>query len=205
MNKDTLTAFRKHIKDNHLCNKGEKILLAVSGGADSMIMADLFIKEGFSIGIAHCNFQLRGQDADKDELLVKTFSLKNNVPFYSIRFETKTFAEENKLSTEEAARILRYKWFEKIREHNTYHFIATAHHQNDNNETLLFNFLRGTGIHGLHGIPVKQGKIIRPMLFLTKKEIKDYVTQNDILYAEDITNFSNDYTRNFLRNTIIPT
>lgn len=204
MNTNIQSAFLKHINDNHLCNKGEKILLAVSGGTDSMVMADLFIKEKFDIGIAHCNFQLREQDADQDELLVKTFSLKNNAPFYSIRFETAKFAEEEKLSIEEAARILRYEWFEKIREHNLYAFIATAHHQNDNNETLLFNFLRGTGLHGLHGIPVKQGKIIRPMLFLTKREIKDYASEHQISYAEDITNSSNDYTRNYLRNTIIP-
>lgn len=197
-------AFWKHINGNHLCNKTDKILLAVSGGADSMMMADLFMKEGFCVGIAHCNFQLRENDADKDELLVKTFSLKNNIPFYSIQFETKKFAEEEKLSIEEAARMLRYEWFEKIRAHNDYSFIATAHHQNDNNETLLFNFLRGTGIHGLHGIPVKQGKIIRPMLFLSKGEIKEYVVQNNIPYSEDITNLSNDYTRNYLRNTIVP-
>jgi tRNA(Ile)-lysidine synthase len=204
MNTKVLSAFRKHIHENHLCNKGEKILLAVSGGADSMMMADLFIKEGFSTGIAHCNFQLRGEDSDRDELLVKNFSLKNNIPFYQIRFETETFALEEKLSIEEAARILRYEWFEKIRAHNQYLFIATAHHLNDNNETLLFNFFRGTGIHGLHGIPVKQGKIIRPMLFLIKQEIRDYVIQNEIPYAEDITNLSDNYTRNFLRNTIIP-
>lgn len=204
MNTDIQTVFEKYINDNHLCNKGDKILLAVSGGADSMMLADLFLKEGVSTGLAHCNFQLRGNDADKDELLVKMFSLRHHIPFYSIRFETTNFAEENKLSIEEAARILRYEWFEKIREHNQYSFIATAHHQNDNNETLLFNFFRGTGIHGLHGIPVKQGKIIRPMLFLTKKRIKEYVTENNIPYAEDITNSSNDYTRNYLRNTIIP-
>lgn len=204
MKTDIQSAFRKHINDHHLCNKGDKILLAVSGGADSMTMADIFIKEGFSTGIAHCNFQLRGDDADRDELLVKTFSLKNNIPFYSIHFETKSFSEEKRLSIEEAARILRYAWFEKIREHHGYTFIATAHHQNDNNETLLFNFFRGTGIHGLHSIPVKQGKIIRPILFLTKKGIKEYVIENNIPYGEDITNSSDDYTRNYLRNTIIP-
>ncbi|MGH2645565.1 MAG: tRNA lysidine(34) synthetase TilS, partial [Chitinophagaceae bacterium] len=204
MNTNIKERFLVHIRNEHLCNKGERILLAVSGGADSMMMAQLFLDSGFSMGIAHCNFQLREQDADRDELLVKEFSIKNNIPFYSIRFETEAFAAKEKLSIEEAARVLRYEWFEKIREHNHYTFIATAHHQNDNIETLLFNFFRGTGMHGLHGIPVKQGKIIRPMLFLTKKEIVEYVSQNNISYADDITNFSDDYTRNYLRNKVIP-
>lgn len=196
--------FLTFLKENHLCKRDDHILLAVSGGADSMAMASLFIHTGFHIGIAHCNFQLRGTESDQDELLVKSFALHVNVGFFNIHFDTKKLAHEKKLSVEEAARNLRYEWFEKIRQENDFTFIATAHHQNDHVETLLFNFFRGTGLHGLHGIPVRQGKIIRPLLFLTKMEILNYINENKILFATDRTNLSNEYSRNFLRNTVIP-
>src|SRR5690348_1047200 len=154
--------FLRFIRDHHLCAPGEPILLAVSGGSDSMMLADLFLQTGFKVGVAHCNFALRGADSDRDEAFVRDFCEKQGVPFYTVRFDTEAFARSRKISIEEAARELRYGWFEETRRAGGYTFVATAHHLNDNIETLIFNFFRGTGIHGLHGIRLKQGKIIRP-------------------------------------------
>jgi tRNA(Ile)-lysidine synthase len=204
MEKTIEERFIQFIKEKHLCQKGDKLLLALSGGSDSMVMCDLFIRNGFNIGLAHCNFQLRAGDADRDENFVKQYAEKKNVPFFSIRFDTEGFSQKNKISIQQAARELRYNWFEQIRQQHQYTFIATAHHLNDNIETLLLNFFKGTGIHGLHGIPVKQGKIIRPLLFLSKKEILGYADLHKIDFVEDISNLSEKYTRNYLRHQVIP-
>lgn len=204
MEANTTDRFIRYIKDHHLCNKGERILLAVSGGSDSMMLTDLFLRTGFEVAVAHCNFKLRAADSDADEAFVKAFCETKGVPFYVTRFETGIVAAEEKISIEEAARKLRYAWFEDIRQGNGYTFIATAHHLNDNVETLLFNFFRGTGIHGLHAIAPKQGKIIRPMLFLTKKEVLAYVADRNIDFVEDASNRSVEFTRNYLRHRVIP-
>lgn len=204
MEKTIEERFIQFIKENHLCQKGDKLLLAVSGGSDSMVMCDLFIRNGFNIGLAHCNFQLRAGDANRDENFVKQYAEKKYIPFFSIRFDTEAFSQKNKISIQQAARELRYNWFEQIRQQHQYTFIATAHHLNDNIETLLLNFFKGTGIHGLHSIPLKQGKIIRPLLFLSKKEILDYIDLHKVDFVEDISNLSEKYTRNYLRHQVIP-
>lgn len=169
-----------------------------------MMMCDLFLNNGYDIGIAHCNFQLRGTDSDSDEEFVRQYAKERNVPYYVARFDTRDYAAEQKVSIEEAARALRYPWFEQIREENDFDFIATAHHLNDHIETLLLNFFKGTGIHGLHGIPVKRGRIIRPLLFLAKEEIRQYLQKNNLQFVEDATNLSDKYTRNFIRLQVVP-
>ncbi len=196
--------FLEFIREKHLVQKGDRLLLAVSGGSDSMVLSDLFYSAGFELGIAHCNFKLRGADSDRDELFVKKFALEKEIPFYVKVFDTKGYAAKRHISIEVAARELRYAWFEKIRKQFGYTSIATAHHQNDNVETLLLNFFKGTGIRGLHGIRPRNGKIIRPILFLSKTEIWNYIELHDIAYVEDVTNVSREFTRNYLRHQIIP-
>lgn len=200
----TTARFLTFIRDHHLCTRDDRVLVAVSGGSDSMTLVDLFLEAGFRIGVAHCNFTLRDADSDADEAFVRTFCQGKGLPFSTVRFDTRAFAHSRGMSVEEAARVLRYEWFEEIRRTEGYVFVATAHHADDNIETLLFNFFRGTGIHGLHGIPVKQGRIIRPMLFLSKKEVSAYVDRKQIAFVQDATNLSEAFTRNLLRLRVIP-
>ena len=141
--------FTEYIDKNNLIDKNSRVLLAVSGGIDSVVMATLTVKSGFYSAIAHCNFGLRGEESDQDELFVKSLASELSVDFYSIRFDTASFAEENKVSIQVAARELRYNWFEKLRAELGYDYIAVAHNLNDNIETILFNLARGTGINGL--------------------------------------------------------
>jgi tRNA(Ile)-lysidine synthase len=186
-------------------NPGQKrTLLAVSGGMDSVVMAEVFHQLGFEFGIAHCNFQLRGEESDGDEALVKTLAHKYKVPFYTVRFDTTSYSEEKKVSTQVAARELRYEWFEKIRVENKYDYIATAHHLNDNIETVLHNFIKGTGIKGLRGMQVKRDRLIRPMLSVSQKEIVEFQKENKLAYREDSSNASDKYTRNNIRHHLIP-
>lgn len=196
--------FKEFVSTSHLFNTGDRLLLAVSGGVDSMVMCDLFTEAGFNYGIAHCNFQLRGEESVRDETFVRRYAEDHQIPFYLKRFDTEAFAAKQKISIQEAARELRYEWFESIRAENDFTFIAAAHHMNDHIETLLINFFKGTGIHGLHGIRPKQGKVIRPLLFLAKEEILQYVEARDLAFVEDISNLSDKYTRNYIRHQIIP-
>jgi tRNA(Ile)-lysidine synthase len=184
-------------------NMGDKILLAVSGGIDSVVMTHLFHQSGISFGIAHCNFQLRGNDSDLDESFVKNIAEKLKVPFHSKRFDTSEFAAQNKLSVQMAARQLRYKWFEELLSRG-YRFVATAHHSNDNAETILLNLVRGTGIAGVHGIPAISGKIIRPLLHFSRKEIEKFAADHELKWREDQSNQEDYYTRNKIRNQVIP-
>jgi tRNA(Ile)-lysidine synthase len=181
-----------------------RALLTVSGGLDSMVMLDLFIKSGLGFGIAHCNFQLRGQESDGDEQFVSDYAIKNNIPIFIAQFETKKEAKQQGISTQMAARDLRYAWFENIRIENNYDFIATAHHQDDNLETILLNLCRGTGLAGLHGIGPRNGYIVRPMLFANRAKIEEYAAQNNIVWREDSSNKSTDYKRNKLRKIVLP-
>ncbi len=181
-----------------------QVLLTVSGGLDSMVMLDLFVKLGIDVGIAHCNFQLRGAESDGDQQLVEDYAIKNNIPIYIERFETKKYAKANGVSTQMAARDLRYAWFEKIRAVHHYDCIATAHHQDDNLETILLNLTRGTGLAGLHGIAARNNYVIRPMLFTNREKIKDYALKNNIAWREDSSNDSTDYKRNKLRKIVLP-
>jgi tRNA(Ile)-lysidine synthase len=193
--------FLGYLKNNSLLN--HKILLAVSGGVDSMVMLHLFLQAKVQIGIAHCNFQLRGGEAFEDEKLVLTEAEKYGIPNHIIRFETKEYAEKQGLSIQMAARELRYNWFEQIRNMYNYAFIATAHHRDDNVETFLLNLLRKTGISGLHGIQ-DTSNIIRPLLFTDKEQIKTYAKLYNIPYREDASNANDYYQRNYIRQHIIP-
>jgi tRNA(Ile)-lysidine synthase len=199
-----INEFKKFISENNLIKPGEKFLLAVSGGIDSMVMAHLFHHQKYSIGVAHCNFSLRDGESDKDEELVRQFADANNIPFYTTRFDTKKFARENKLSVQMAARELRYKWFEELRNEYGYDSIAVAHNLNDNIETLLINLIRGTGLAGLTGMKPVSNKIIRPLLFATRNNIISYRDQYNIVFREDKSNNDTKYIRNKIRHLVIP-
>ena len=166
-----LDQFLSFINKHNLIQPSQKVLLAVSGGMDSVVMCDLFSKAKINFVIAHCNFGLRGEESNEDEMFVKKLSIKYKVPFMVTTFQTAGFAETEKISIQMAARILRYEWFEKIRKEQNCNYIATAHHQNDVLETVLLNLTKGTGIAGLHGIRVKNGHIIRPLLFAEKETV----------------------------------
>jgi len=199
-----LQRFRKFITQNHLVSKGDKILLAVSGGIDSMVMTHLFLRSDYDVAIAHCNFSLRSTESDSDEEMVKEFAAEHNITFFTVRFDTKTYAREHKISVQMAARELRYRWFEKLRSENGYNSIAVAHNLNDNIETLLINLIRGTGIAGLTGMKPSANNIIRPLLFATREEIISYCKANSITFREDQSNIDTKYLRNRIRHKIIP-
>lgn len=199
-----LTQFTDFVKEHSLFSPRQQILLAVSGGKDSVLMAHLFKRAGYNFGIAHCNFNLRATESQRDETFVKLLASALNVPFYVIHFDTKAYASEHQISTQMAARNLRYQWFETLRKEKDYDFIAVAQHQDDSMETVLLNLTRGTGISGLHGILPKRGHIIRPMLFLSRAEIDALVAENNIDYVEDSSNQTAKYARNKIRLNVIP-
>lgn len=179
-------------------------MLAVSGGVDSVVLGQLCKLAGFDFGLAHCNFQLRGTASDADELFVKTQAEGWGVPFYSIRFNTKEFAAANRLSIQEAARELRYEWFEEIRKREAFDYVLTAHHANDNIETVLMSFFRGTGMNGLTGIKEKNGTLVRPLLFARRAELEQFLGEQSLSFVQDASNLKDDYTRNFIRNRLLP-
>ncbi|MBS1738421.1 MAG: tRNA lysidine(34) synthetase TilS [Bacteroidetes bacterium] len=206
-----LDTFIDFIKENALFKKDDYLILAVSGGLDSVILTHLCIQAKFDFEIAHCNFCLRGAESDRDEDFVRALAIEYQIPFNLKKFDTIRFAEEGKISTQVAARQLRYSWFDELiadrKKHNVSNanvFLATAHHANDDIETLLMNFFKGTGIKGLSGIPVKQGHIVRPLLFATREELKLFASINTYSFVEDSSNTSDKYTRNYFRNQLIP-
>jgi tRNA(Ile)-lysidine synthase len=167
-------------------------------------MVELFRQLGFDFGIAHCNFQLRGEESDGDEALVKSLAYKYKVPFYSKRFDTAAYAQTRGVSIQVAARDLRYEWFEQVRADHKYDYIATAHHLNDNIETVLHNFIKGTGIKGLRGMLAKRNRLIRPMLSVSQNEILEFQQEHRLDYREDSSNTSDKYTRNNIRHHLVP-
>ena len=185
-------------------------LLAVSGGMDSMCMADLFLNTVGSdaFALAHCNFSLRGEESDGDENLVREWAEKNGVRLFVKRFQTAEYALENGISIEMAARDLRYAWFAELCAEHGYGVLSVAHNANDNAETLMLNLLRGTGLNGLHGMAeVQLGEkhvVFRPLLEYTRKQIEGYVLAHRVPYRHDSTNFESDYKRNKIRNDIFP-
>ncbi len=199
-----LEAFKKHVSDLELFTEKDSILLAVSGGVDSMVMTSLFLKAGYKIAMAHCNFKLRGKEATLDEKFVKEFARSENLRFFSKSFLTKIHAREHGISIQMAARDLRYAWLEETRIKHGYTYIATGHHSGDAVETFLINLVRGTGIKGLTGIPPKRDHIIRPLLFADREQIQDYCRENQIGYREDLSNRDLKYKRNRIRHQILP-
>ena len=199
-----LNRLHSFIKQHALFLPEERVLLAVSGGRDSVLMVRLFKAAGYNFGIAHCNFNLRGSESGLDERFVEDLAAELEVPFYITRFDTLDFAAENHISVQMAARDLRYDWLERIRNGFGFQYIGLAHHQNDVIETMLLNLTRGTGIAGLHGILPKKDKLIRPLLFLTRDEIDEIIINSGFAFREDSSNLSIKYSRNKLRLEVIP-
>ena len=179
-------------------------LLALSGGVDSMVLCDLLLKSNYKFSVAHCNFKLRKEESDEDEEFVLDWCKKNQITCHHKSFNTLEIKENENISIQEVARKLRYNYFFTLLAEHNYDYIITAHHQDDNIETMLFHFLRGTGLRGLCGIPTNQNQIIRPLLSYSKDDILNYAYQNQIPFREDSSNKKNIYTRNFLRNELLP-
>lgn len=196
--------FLKYITENSLFDKKSKILLALSGGIDSICLADLLVTLNYDVEFAHCNFQLRGIESNQDQHFVKSLSMKYEVPYHTIDFDTKEYALQHKVSHQMAARDQRYVWFEKIRSEISADFIAIAHNSDDNIETFFINIIRGSGIKGLLGIKNKINFIVRPLMFSSRDEIIKYVTNNDLNYREDSSNSSDKYLRNKIRHNLMP-
>ncbi len=199
-----LNRFHSFIKKHSLFQREDKVLLAVSGGRDSVLMAHLFKQSGFNFGIAHCNFNLRKHEAEADEQFTSDLALELEAPFFSTCFDTKAYSKEHHISIQMAARNLRYSWLEEIRNDFDYRHISLAHNQNDTVETMLLNLIRGTGIAGLHGILPKRDHLIRPLLFLNRDEIDEIVSSENISYRDDSSNSSSKYGRNKIRLEVIP-
>jgi tRNA(Ile)-lysidine synthase len=185
-------------------NKQTKILLALSGGLDSVALFHLFNLSGFSFEVAHCNFNLRAEESDADEKFVIDLCASLNIPLHIKQFNTESFAKDNGISIQMAARDLRYTWFVEIRSANNIDFIATAHHQDDQIETVLLNLSRGTGLKGMHGILAKHESLIRPLLFCDRQALALWIKDNKFLYREDSSNASVKYSRNKLRHKVLP-
>jgi len=192
------------IKKQKLFQPEERILLAVSGGIDSVVMLHLFEKSGYNVAIAHCNFQLRGEASDGDESFVRELAEKCESPLFIQSFDTESYAKKHGISIQMAARDLRRGWFEEILNKDSYSKIATAHHLNDSLETAIFNLAKGTGIAGLQGILPLKGNYIRPLLFATCEMILRYATENELEWREDQSNSSVKYSRNLIRHRVIP-
>lgn len=196
--------FLEYIEENHLIKNQNLILLGVSGGIDSVVMLHLFQKTGLRFAVAHCNFQLRGNDANADEQLVEQLANDCNVPYHAILFNTKAYANRYGISIQMAARQLRYQWFDDLCAKHNYQAVAIAHNSDDVIETLFINLARGTGIHGITGIKTKQGNIIRPLLFASRQMIEDYCNKHNLVFREDSSNKETKYSRNKIRHRIIP-
>jgi len=199
-----LAQFSKHINTQFSFLKDKKLLVAISGGVDSVVLTHLLSQLNFSISLAHCNFRLRGKDADQDEVFVKELANQLTIPVFTTSFETEKVAKQEKLSIQVTARNLRYDWFDKIIEENKLDFLLTAHHADDNLETFLINTIRGTGLDGLTGIPEKNENIIRPLLPFSREQIENYAKENNIVWREDSSNIETKYLRNKIRHEVIP-
>lgn len=182
----------------------DRVLLTVSGGVDSVVMCDLFGAAGLNCGVAHCNFRLRGEESDGDAAFVRELAARLGFRYHEIAFDTTRVAEEQKVSTQMAARNLRYDWFAKLAAEFGYLQVATAHHAGDQVETILLNLVRGTGIRGLQGIPPVNGIVIRPMLFATREQIAHYATERNLSWREDRSNNDDYYRRNRIRRHVVP-
>jgi len=209
---DLFHRFKDYIKKNDLFEPTAELIIAASGGIDSGVLCDLCHKAGYKFKIAHCNFQLRGEESESDEQFVRKLAEKYGVEVFVRRFDTDLIAQERKKGIQETARELRYFWFvelwgQEFEKNNKKLYFLTAHHANDNVETMLMNFFKGTGINGLKGILPKEEPfkhLVRPLLFAKKTEIRSYGKEHGIYFVEDSSNASNKYTRNYFRNELIP-
>ncbi|MFO0356692.1 MAG: tRNA lysidine(34) synthetase TilS [Sphingobacteriaceae bacterium] len=199
-----LQAFAANIRTKSFFTPNNSILIAVSGGVDSMVLCDLMFKLKYPFSIAHCNFKLRGNESEADEQFIKDYCTANNIQFFSRSFNTTAYSTENSVSIQMAARELRYSYFNELLQNNSFDILLTAHHLNDSIETFFINLIRGTGINGLKGIEEKRNNVIRPLLAFSKDEILKYAQENNIQYRNDSSNNEDKYQRNFLRHQIIP-
>jgi len=199
-----LQKLENHLNENLPFLKEKKLLIAVSGGVDSMVLVHLLHQLKLDISVAHCNFNLRGKESDEDTEFVKSECNNYNIKLFVNHFNTKEYADLYKLSIQVSARQLRYDWFNELLEKEGFDYLLTAHHLDDSIETFLINFTRGTGLEGLTGIPQQNGKIVRPLLIFSREEIEKYAKENDIKWREDSSNASDKYLRNKLRHNVIP-
>ncbi|MEN8156568.1 MAG: tRNA lysidine(34) synthetase TilS [Bacteroidota bacterium] len=199
-----LDRFNEYIDKQGLCGFGERVLLAVSGGVDSVVMAHLFAEAGYDCAIAHCNFQLRGVESDTDEIFVRELAARLEMPVYVKHCDVEQEMEEKGGSVQMAARELRYDWFEELEKEHAFDSVATAHNLNDSVETCFLNLARGTGIRGLTGIPPRNGRVIRPVLFASRREIERFASENRLNFREDLSNLETKYQRNKIRHDVIP-
>jgi len=194
----------KFIDEQQLLVKQETVLVAVSGGVDSVALLHFLVENGYRCAVAHCNFHLRGESSDLDTEFVKKLTKNYNIPLYINHFDTLKIAKQNGESIEMVARNLRYAWFDELLQNNDFQAVTTAHHQNDNAETILLNLIRGTGIRGLAGIQQQRGKIVRPLLCVTRLEIENYAQKKSLHWREDLTNSETKFKRNQIRHKILP-
>ena len=221
-----LKEFKSFVEKHNLIEKDDRILLALSGGVDSMVLAELLLlrqqdnkttrqqdestvnrqqtTDNGQLTFAHCNFHLRGDDSNRDEKFVTDFAKENNIPIYVKHFDTESYAKENSLSIEMAARELRYSWFEELKDTHEFNKVALAHHGDDQIETFFINFLRGSGIKGLKGMKPQNDFYIRPLLWSNRNDIEEFAKENGIRWVEDYTNHETVYLRNKIRHNIIP-
>ena len=195
---------KEFIEKEDLFSKQDKILVALSGGADSVALTRILITLGYHCEVAHCNFELRGEESDRDEDFVRNFCRSLNIKCHSIHFETRRYAAQQSISIEMAARELRYNWFSKICEESDCQVVAVAHHKDDSVETMLLNLIRGTGINGLLGIRPKNGNVVRPLLCASRQEVVEYLHRMNQTYVTDSTNLEDEYTRNKIRLNLLP-
>mgnify|MGYP003674983719 FL=1 len=199
-----LSEFKKHISANFSFLKNSKVLVACSGGLDSVVLTHLLHQLSYTIAIAHCNFSLRGKESDEDALFAENLAEKLQIPFYSETFNTSSYAKDHKCSTQMAARELRYRWFDEVAESFNYDYILTAHHADDDMETFFINLSRGTGLRGLTGIPKQNEKVVRPLLNVSREDILEFAKRNNLYWREDSSNAKTDYVRNELRLEVLP-
>lgn len=192
------------IEEKHLLGLGDKVLVALSGGADSVALLRVLLRLGYVCEAAHCNFHLRGEESMRDERFVRALAESLGVPLHVIHFDTNAYAASHNVSVEMAARELRYDWFAKLRQECGAKVVAVAHHRDDSVETFLLNLVRGTGINGLQGIRPVNGEVVRPLLCVSRAEILDYLSSLGQDYVTDSTNLQDEFVRNKLRLNVIP-
>ncbi|MFO8054038.1 MAG: tRNA lysidine(34) synthetase TilS [Bacteroidales bacterium] len=197
-------AFLRYIEKECLISPGQRVLLGISGGVDSMVMAELFSAAGIPHAYAHCNYMLRGDESMRDEAFVCRYAEDKGVEVFVKRFDTGLYAARNNISIQMAARQLRFEWFEEILAQSDYDLVSTAHHKDDQIETFFLNLMRSTGIAGLHGILPRRDKLIHPLLFAFREDILEFARRNNIAFCEDSSNKSLKYARNKIRKQIIP-